>query len=243
MNNNNLKFETVGQGLYVCTSPDHKFGTDSFLVSNFSAPRNKDIVCDLGTGCGIIPVLLYRDFNPKQIYAIDIQQSAVDLAKQTVIRSNLQDKIIVQQANIKNISSLPLDSFDVVVCNPPYKSLGSGAMSKSSSDKIARHETACTIEDVCFAAKKLLKFSGRLCLCQRAERLADTIFAMRKFNIEPKLIRFCAKNKDSSPWMFLIEGRKGGGRFLKVLPTLSIYDQSGEFSKEVKKIYSAGGKF
>ena len=243
MNINNLKIETVGQGLYVCTSQDHKFGTDSFLVSNFSAPRNKDIVCDLGTGCGIIPVLLHRDFNPKKIYAIYIQQSAVDLAKQTAIRSNLQDKIIVKQADIKNITNLPLDSFDVVVCNPPYKSLGSGVISKSSSDKIARHETACTIEDVCFAAKKLLKFSGRLCLCQRAERLADTIFAMRKFNIEPKSIRFCAKDKNTSPWMFLIEGKKGSKPFLKVLPLLEAYEKNGEFTEELKKIYGWGGKF
>lgn len=242
MSNNDLKFETVGAGLYVCTSPDHKFGTDSFLIANFSAPRNKDIVCDLGTGCGIIPVLLQRDFNPKNIYAIDIQQSAIDVAKQTIIRSNLQNKIIVEQADIKNITNLPLDFFDVVVCNPPYKSLGSGIISESNSNKIARHETACTIEDVCFAAKKLLKFSGRLCLCQRAERLADTICAMRKFDIEPKSIRFCAKDKDTSPWMFLIEGKKGSKPFLKILPLLEMYEKNDNFTEEIIKIYGWGGK-
>lgn len=243
MNNNDLKFETVGEGLFVCTSRDHKFGTDSFLIANFAAPRNKDIVCDLGTGCGIIPILLQRDFNPKQIYAIDIQQSATYVANQTVNRSNLQDKIIVKQADIKNITNLPPDSFDVVVCNPPYKSLGSGIISESSSDKIARHETACTIEDVCFAAKKLLKFSGRLCLGQRAERLADTICAMRKFNIEPKSIRFCAKDKNTAPWMFLIEGKKGSKPFLQVLPLLEAYQKNGNFTEEIMKIYGSGGKF
>lgn len=235
--------EKVGEGLFVCVSKNHRFGTDSVLLANFSSAKNKDLVCDLGTGCGIIPILLHKYYNPRKIYAIDIQKSAVELAKQSVKISGLEDKITVKNSDLKSASDLPESFFDLVVCNPPYKALGSGVASKTKSDLIARHEYLCCMEDVCFAAKRLLKFGGRLCMSQRTERLPDTICAMRKFNIEPKLIRFCAKNKDSSPWMFLIEGRKGGGRFLKVLPVLSIYEQSGEFSKEVKKIYSAGGKF
>ena len=243
MENFEHSVETVGSGLFVCVSKSHRFGTDSVLLANFAAARKKDVVCDLGTGCGIIPILLCRDFSPRRIYAIDIQKSAVELAEKSVEISKLEDKITVKNLDLKEPSKLPAGSFDLVVCNPPYKALGSGIVSKTQSDLIARHEFLCCIDDVCLAAKRLLKFGGRLCLCQRVERLVDTICAMRKFNIEPKLIRFCAKNKNSSPWMFLIEGKKGAKPFLKVLPNLEMYDRDGEFSAEVKKIYAAGGKF
>ena len=149
--------------------------------------------------------------------------------------------MIPVQADLSNLSALkeklPFGSFDVVTCNPPYKKANHGILSESSSDIIARHETMCSIEDVCKAAAKLLQFGGRLCICQRPERLLDVMEAMRKEKIEPKRVRFVQKRGDTAPWLFLVEGRKGGNRFLKVEQPLIIQDENGDFSTELKKIY------
>ncbi len=237
MEHDKLTCETVGKGLYVYISSEHRFGTDSFLLADFSAPRHKDLVCDLGCGCGIIPILFQKHYQPKQVWAIDIQPKAIDLTKRGIASSNLEDRIIPKLSDLNDLKNMPFQSFDLVCCNPPYKALGSGVMSNGKSDRLARHETACNIEGVCRAANKLLKFGGRLCICQRAERLVDTVCAMRKYDLEPKIIRFCAKDELTAPWMFLIEGKKGSKPFLRALKTLRVYDKDGEFTNEMKSIY------
>lgn len=235
--------EKLSDTLSICVTKDHRFGTDAFLLSDFANIRRKDLACDLGTGCGIIPLLWFRDPNeaPKQAYGVDIQQLAVRQLTFTVEQANLSERMIPVQADLSDLAALkeklPFGSFDVVTCNPPYKKESHGILSQSSSDIIARHETMCSIEDVCKAAAKLLQFGGRLCICQRPERLLDVLEAMRREKIEPKRVRFVQKRGDTAPWLFLAEGRKGAKRFLKVEPPLLIQDENGEFSPELKKIY------
>ena len=233
------KFEKLTDTIYVCASSDHRFGTDAFLLADFSQYRQKDKVCDLGTGCGIIPLIMQKYRPPQVTYAVDIQEGAIEQLKLGIEHSQTTG-IIPVCADLKELwEDAPRGMLDLVTCNPPYKVVGAGFESAIDAQRIARHEIMCTIDDVCVAAEKLLKFGGRLCVCNRPERLSDVIFAMKSNNIEPKRIRFVSKNPDEAPWLFLIEGKKGSKPFMKVEPQLYIRIGEG-FSEELQKIYDTG---
>ncbi len=233
-------FEPLGERLKICVTPDHKFGTDAFLLSDFAAPRRRDIACDLGTGCGIIPVLWFRreETSPKIAYAVELQQKAADQLAVTLREGGIPEgRIVPVHADLRELRGrLPAGAMDVITCNPPYKTAGTGIMSETAADKIARHETMCSIEDVCAAARYLLKFGGKLCICQRPERLVDVIAAMRHEKLEPKRLRFIQQKPDTPPWLFLLEGRRGGKPFLQVDAPLIIEGEGG-FSRELLRIY------
>ena len=236
-----MQIEKLGD-ISIYISNEHGFGTDAFLLADFAGVKRGDKVCDLGTGCGIIPLLMCRSNPPRRIAAVDIQQGAINQLKLSVEENSLGGIIIPIHADLKALS-LPLGDaeldagrFEIVTCNPPYKRAGSGIINENSAHSIARHEIMCNIDDVCSAANKLLKFGARLCICQRPERLADVICAMKSNGIEPKKIRFVSKNSQTEPWLFLIEGRKGGSPFMRVMPQLYIRSQAG-FSDELKAIY------
>lgn len=231
-------FETLSDTISVCISPEHKFGTDAFLIADFASPRRKDIVCDLGTGCGIIPLLLEKNYSSQKIYGVDIQSQAIEQFKIAVKKNGQEDKLFPICADLKQLVEIPNGSVDVVTCNPPYKASRAGILSQLTAEQIARHEVLCTIDDICKTAAKLLKFGGRLCICQRPERLADVITAMKNSDIEPKRLRFVAKHTNDAPWLFLIEGKKGSKPFMQVLPTLAVYSEDNQsFSKEMEAIY------
>lgn len=231
-----FSWEALSPSLHICVSGSHRFGTDAFLLSDFAAPRRKDLCCDLGCGCGIVPLLWFRDQPPKLCYGVDIQKEAVDLLCKTVDQNRLQGRLIPLAADLKELSSLPCGPLDLVTCNPPYKAAGSGILSGPSAQKIARHEVLCTIEDVCRAASRLLRFGGRLCLCQRPERLYDTLAAMDGAGIAPKRVRFVQQRPQKAPWLFLVEGKKGAKPFMQVQPPLLIEGEGG-FSRELLDIY------
>jgi tRNA1(Val) A37 N6-methylase TrmN6 len=218
--------EFIGKGIEIFISKEHRFGTDALLLAEFAAPRRKDTVCDLGTGCGIIPFLLKRDFGVKSITAIDIMSDAIELLKMS-IEHNSTTNIIPINADIKNLPSEFNGTFDIVTCNPPYKALGTGMLSTGESKLAARHEVFCTIDDVCKAAYKLLKSGGKLSMINRAERLADVIVSMRLAKIEPKRLRFISKDSQSAPVLFLIEGAKDGKPFIKIEPPHFTHDGMG----------------
>lgn len=232
-------FETLRNNVDICVSDEHKFGTDAFLLADHAAPRHKDSVCDLGTGCGIIAVLMQMTFAPKMIYGVDIQPQAIEQLKITVEKNGF-DNIVPVCKDLKDLSGeIPFGSIDVVVCNPPYKASKAGIESLTKAQRIARHEILCNIDDICRTASKLLKFGGKLCLCCRPERLADVISAMKDNGIEPKVLRFVSKDAKTAPWLFLISGSKGGKPFMKVLPQLYINGENG-FSDELLEIYGGG---
>ena len=230
--------EYLGSGCYVAVSDEHGFGTDAVILADFASPSKKDRVCDMGTGCGIIPMLLVRNGCGKEITGIDIQQNACLQAQESVRLSNAGDKVKIVNGDIRNIKNVfEHASFDTVIMNPPYKSDGNGIKSREKYAEIARHETMCNIDDVCAAAAHLLNFGGRLCLCNRPERLADTIVSMRSAGIEPKRLRFVSKLSDTKPWLFMIEGKKGAKPFMNVENVLAVYKSAGEFSDEMMSIY------
>jgi len=235
-----LEFNTehLGSDVYVLISKQHSFGTDAVLLADFSNAKMKDRICDLGTGCGIIPMLFFRNKCGKEITGVEIQEKGYLQAVKSAQISNATEKITFLNHDLKDIKSIiSAGSMDLVTMNPPYKSANTGIISSDSADKIARHETECTLDDICSCANYLLNFGGRLCLCNRPERLCDTISAMKNNNIEPKRLRFVTKNADSKPWLFLIEGKKGSKPFLEVEKNLIMYKNSSELSDEVIKIY------
>ncbi len=232
-------FEKLTDKIFVCASKNHRFGTDAFLLADFSAYRKKDKVCDLGTGCGIIPLIMQKKMPPEIIYAVDIQEDAVEQLKMGMDKSEIRN-IIPVHADLKELwKNAPVGQLDLVTCNPPYKAANAGIESSLTAQKIARHEVLCNIYDVCHAGERLLKFGGRLCICNRPERLSDVIYAMKKNNIEPKRLRFVSKNSDEAPWLFLIEGKKGSKPFMKVEPQMYIRTDTG-FTDELNEIYNTG---
>lgn len=234
-----MRYEKLNNRIFVCTSDEHTFGTDAFLLADFSNYRRKDKVCDLGTGCGIIPLIMQRHDPPQITYAVDIQENAVRQLELGMEKSGVNN-IIPICADLKILwDNAPVGMLDLVTCNPPYKAVNSGIESSLTARKIARHEILCNIDDVCRAAEKLLKFGGRLCICNRPERLADVVSAMKNHNIEPKRLRFVSKSPDDSPWLFLIEGKKGSKPFMQIMPQLYIYNSIG-FTEEIQDMYSTG---
>lgn len=233
------KIEKLTEKIVVCASEEHRFGTDAFLLADFSRYRQKDKVCDLGTGCGIIPLIMQKSRPPQIIYAVDIQESATELLKLGIEKSGVSG-IVPICADLKVLwENAPFGQLDLVTCNPPYKVQNTGYESTLTAQRIARHEVLCTIDDVCRASERLLKFGGRLCMCNRPERLADVISAMKAHNIEPKRLRFVSKNPETAPWLFLIEGKKGSKPFIQTEPQL--YIRNGDnFSDELQRIYSTG---
>lgn len=237
------KIEDVGGGIKICTSPEHTFGTDAFLLSHFANPKPGEIVCDIGSGCGIIPLLWFRGENqPEHADAVDISVQAVEQMKISAGLSSCGDKFTPIHADIRDLKGrLEFGKYGLVTCNPPYKAVGTGVMSKSEADKIARHETLCTVGDCCAAASKLLRFGGRFCMCQIVERLPDVLESMRENKVEPKRIQLVQKDSASAPWLVLVEGKRGSKPFLKAEPTLMLYE-NGEASREMREIYKMFGK-
>ena len=229
----------LGCGMEIFVSDTHHFSTDTILLADFSKPAGKKLCADLGTGCGTIPLLWLKNNNNLSVYAVELQKDACELLEKSIAHNKLEDNLTLLNADLRDLKGrLPFGTFDVVSCNPPYKLGGSGILNPEEQKLVARHEAECTLDDVCGAASNLLQFGGRLCMCQRPERLSDVIESMRRSGIEPKRLRLVQQRKSKAPKLFLIEGRRGGKRgFMDVLPTLFIEDGQGGFSEEMLEIY------
>lgn len=216
------------------------FGIDSVLLSDFAKNIKKNsTIVDLGTGTGIISILLSKKTEAKKIYGIELQEEVCDMASRSVLLNNLQDKIEIINKNIKNISdTLGINVCDVVVTNPPYKKYGTGLLNEDDSKIISRHEKECTLEDVIKQSFKILKDKGLFYMVHRPDRLVDIIYLMRKYKIEPKEIRIVYSNIKSKAVLVLIKGIKNAGEELKVLSPLYIYNEDGTYTDEVLRIYN-----
>ena len=216
------------------------FGIDSVLLSDFAKNIKKNsTIVDLGTGTGIISILLSKKTEAKKIYGIELQEEVCDMASRSVLLNNLQDKIEIINKNIKNISyTLGINVCDVVVTNPPYKKYGTGLLNENDSKIISRHEKECTLEDVIKQSFKILKDKGLFYMVHRPDRLVDIIYLMRKYKIEPKEIRIVYSNVKSKAVLVLIKGIKNAGEELKVLSPLYIYNEDGTYTDEVLRIYN-----
>lgn len=239
-----MEWEQLSGGLSIAVNDRHRFGTDAFLLEHFAAVRGIDTVCDLCAGCGIIGLLmLRRERPPRSVTALEIESDAVALMEAARTENSLAECFLPLAGDLRSVRSLlPAHGFRLVTCNPPYFSAGSGFLCPEAQRRNARHENeaSCTIGEVCAAAAWLLQYGGRFCLCQRPERLADVLEAMRQNGIEPKRLRLVHQRPEKSPWLFLVEGKPGGRPGLVVEPPLIVEDAAGEYSAEMKQIYHLG---
>ena len=214
------------------------FGIDAVLLSDFAKAKDGDIVFDIGTGTGIIPILMSAKTNAKKYFAIDIQKESVDMAKRSVEINNLSNKIEIFHLDVKNVfEKFEKSSINVVTSNPPYMNIGGGIINEYDAKAIARHEIYCNLDDIVKTASMLLKPKGKFYMVHRPNRLCDIICTLRKYKLEPKTIRFVQPYEDREPNMLLIESIKNGGSLLKVLPNLIIYNKNRQYTDEINKIY------
>ena len=212
------------------------FGIDAVLLSDFVGVRKGDLVMDLGTGTGIIPLLLAAKSTASHIDALEIQKDVCEMAKRSVKLNNLENKINIIHSDLVGYKSSK--QYNVVVCNPPYKATDSGFVNPEDKLKISRHEVCCKLHDVVDTASRILKPMGKFAIIHRPERLVDVIYEMRTKKVEPKRIRFVHSYNDNAPVMVMVEGRKCAKSHITTEPPLVIYNKDGSYTDEIKKIYN-----
>ena len=233
-----LKKEPLGKGFFVYVTEHHTFGTDAVLLSNFAKAKKTDKAVDLGTGCGIIPLLILRDGLLKSAIGVDISDEATKIAAKTANELGLNNFSIIN-SNLTDLKGkVNFGCHTLVTCNPPYKAPNAGLKNPHKVDMIARHETECTLEDIVSVGAKLLQTGGRFCFCHRPERLAELMALMSKYKVEPKRLRLVCQRKGEEPWLVLVEGRRSGNVGLRIEPTLYV-EENGGLSPEMIEIYGA----
>lgn len=214
------------------------FGMDAVLLSAFTRVTAEDKVLDMGSGNGVIPLLIHGRYEPASITGLEIQEVNVHMSRRSVDLNGIADRVRIIQGDIKEADSLlPLSSFDVVTCNPPYMDSGKGLINDLTAKTIARHEVLCTLEDVVSSASRLTLVGGRFYLVHRPHRLVDIITLLRRYKMEPKRIRMVHPDIDSEANMVLIETVRHGKPFLKMEKPLIIYKEPNVYTDEVKMLY------
>ena len=216
------------------------FGIDSILLSDFAKEiRENAKVVDLGTGTGIIPILLSKKTKLKEIIGVEIQKEVYDIAKKNIKLNNLENIFKILNIDVLNLTNLiEKSTIDAIVTNPPYKKIGTGLKNENEKKLISRHETTATLEDFIRISNDLLKDKGEFYMVRRPDRLVDILSIMRKYKIEPKRLKIVYSNKNSEPNLILVKGIKNARPFLKVEKNLYIYDDNGNYTDEIFKIYN-----
>ena len=217
------------------------FGTDAVLLADYASTfiQKNSTVIDLCSGNGIIPILLSQKSHASKIIGIEIQKDSANLAKRSILLNKIDDKVEIICDDLKNsVALFGKSKFDVVTCNPPYKEAGGGLINNADPITIARHEILCSLEDIIRVSSNILKPYGKLCMIHRPERLADIIWHMRNYKIEPKQLRFIHPSANKTATMILIEGTYLGKPKLFLDPPLYMYTSPGVYSEEIHTIYS-----
>lgn len=215
-----------------------RFGVDAVLLSDFANVKKKHRVLDLCTGTGIVPFLLYGKYSPKEVWGVEIQEDMVEMANRSSQLNSTDDIVRFKCADLKDKKLVSeLGRFDVITVNPPYKLNNAGILNSNDKLAIARHEILCNLEDVIVSARRLLADNGRMFIVHRPERLADIFGLMRKYNIEPKRVKMIHPSAKKAPNIVLVEGQRDGGAFLKWEEPLYVYNENGNYSEEIDKIY------
>ncbi|MEY8337507.1 tRNA1(Val) (adenine(37)-N6)-methyltransferase [Lachnospiraceae bacterium 62-35] len=214
------------------------FGMDAVLLSGFASVREGEAALDLGTGTGIIPILLKAKTKGKHFSALEIQEEVADMARRSVAVNSLENDITIITGDIKEASRIfGAASFDVVTSNPPYMNDAHGLKNPDLPKAIARHEVLCTLEDVIREAAKVLKPGGRFYMVHRPHRLIEIITILTKYKLEPKRMKMVHPYVDREANMVLIESVRGGRSMIKVEAPVIVYREPGIYSDEIYEIY------
>ena len=215
------------------------FGIDSILLTDFAKNiKQNSKVIDLGTGTGIIPILLYGKTKNTKFVGVEIQPEVAEMADRSVKLNLLENNIEILNTNILELSKIyNRGSFDVVTTNPPYKKINTGVINENNKKLISRHEITASLEDFIRTASFLLKDLGEFYMVHRPDRLVDIFYEMRKNKIEPKKIKFIYPNKNKKTNLVLIKGIKNGKQFLEFENNLYVYNEDGNYTDDILKIY------
>lgn len=217
------------------------FGIDSVLLAHMAKDAQSESTIDLCSGNGIIALLLAAKTHTPHITALEIQDAAAALAKRSAALNCLEERVEVVCGDLRRADALfKRGSFDVVTCNPPYMKNRCGLKNENEALLLARHEVMCTLDEVIGAAEYLLRPGGKLFLVHRPERLVDIFCTMRSHEIEPKRMQMVHSSYKKRANIVLVEGSYKGGRELKMLPPLYVYDENGSYTKEIDEIYERG---
>lgn len=214
------------------------FGMDAVLLSGFARVRDGAEVLDLGTGTGIIPILLEAKTDAAHLTGLEIQPDSADMARRSVLLNGLEHKIAIVEGDLKEAGSLfDAASFDVVTCNPPYMIGQHGIANPEDAKAIARHEILCTLEDVIAQTAKLLKPGGKFYMVHRPFRLAEIMVLLHAYRLEPKRMQLVYPYVDKEPNMVLIEASRGGRPRMTVEKPLIVYREPGVYMPEIYELY------
>lgn len=214
------------------------FGMDAVLLSAFAKVKTGECVLDLGTGTGILPILLAGKTEGRHFTGLEIQEESADMARRSVQHNHLEDRISIVTGDIKEASSVfRTESIDVITTNPPYMIGGHGLANPDSAKAIARHEVLCTLDDILRESSKMLKYGGRFYMVHRPFRLVEILTKMTAMHIEPKRMRLVYPYIDKEPNMVLIEGIKNAKSRIEVEPPLIVYEKDGDYTKRIYDLY------
>lgn len=214
------------------------FGMDAVLLSGFAQVKEGEMAVDLGTGTGIIPILLEAKTKGRHFTGLEIQEEVAEMANRSVRLNHLEDRVDIVRGDIKEASRLfGKASFDVVTSNPPYMNDNHGLKNPDLLKAIARHEVFCTLDDVCREASLLLKTGGRFYMVHRPHRLAEIITALKNYKLEPKRMKLVHPFIDKDANMVLIEAVRGGKSMMKVEAPIIVYQKPGVYTQEIYDIY------
>ena len=214
------------------------FGMDAVLLSGFARVKEGEVAVDLGTGTGIIPILLEAKTEGRHFTGLEIQEEVAEMASRSVALNDLQERVAIVRGDIKEASQLfGKASFDVVTSNPPYMNDQHGLKNPQEMKAISRHEVLCTLDDVCREAAALLKPGGRFYMVHRPHRLAEIISALKEYKLEPKRMKLVHPFIDKDANMVLIEAVRGGRSMMKVEAPIIVYKEPGVYTDEIYTIY------
>ncbi len=214
------------------------FGMDAVLLSGFATAREGDKVLDLGTGTGIIPILMSAKTRAAQLTGLEIQHDSAQMAQRSVRLNHLEERVKIQEGDIKEADRLfPKASFDVITSNPPYMTGGHGLTNPEAPKAIARHELQCTLEDLVRVTEQLLKPGGHFYMVHRPFRLAEIMVTLHAHHLEPKRMRLIYPYVDQEPNMVLLDCVRGAKSRLTVEKPLIVYEKPGVYTPEIYEVY------
>ena len=233
------RVDDLQNGYFVIQDPKKFcFGMDAVLLSGFARVKKGETALDMGTGTGIIPILLSQRTEGKHFTGLEIQAECAEMADRSVKYNCLEDRIQIVEGDIKEAADIfGAASFDVVTCNPPYMIGQHGLTNPHLPKAIARHEILCTFDDVASQAARVLKDRGRFYLVHRPFRLVELMAALTKYKLEPKRMQLVYPYIDKEPNMVLIEACKGGNSRIQIERPLVVYEKPGVYTKDILELY------
>lgn len=222
----------------------YRFSVDAVLLAASVHPKPKDTIVDLGTGCGIIPLILAYHHPETRIFGVEVQKELAVLAQENIATNGMEDRIKIFQLDMKKLSINMLPkTVDLVVSNPPYRKAHSGRINPNQQRALARHEISITLADLIHTARNILRKSGRFMMVYPIDRLADVVAALRSGNLEPKFIRNIHSYRDTEAKRVLVEAVKDGRPGLKAAPPLYIYEPDNTYTEEVQDMFQSSTVF